>query len=74
MKKYDTTVKIREFKVDWLKIKSACMKTINKQTKKIPDKEWRRKLLICEHSPIRRGTISWKWETIPYAISTHCFE
>lgn len=71
MKKYDTTVKITDFNVDWLKIKSACMTTISKQAKKIPDKEWRRKLLICEHSPIRRGTISWKWENIPYAISTH---
>ena len=27
--------------------------------------------MLCEHSPIRRGTISWKWPAIPYAISTH---
>ena len=33
--------------------------------------EWKRKLLLCEHSPIRRGSISWKWDEIPYAISTH---
>lgn len=30
-----------------------------------------KKLLICRHSPIRRGNISWKWEKNPYAISTH---
>ena len=34
MKKYDATVKITDFNVDWLKIKSACMTTISKQAKK----------------------------------------
>ena len=67
MKKYDTSVKITYFNVDWLRIKSACMTTISKQAKQMPGKEWRRKLLICEHSPIRRSEISWKWENIPYA-------
>lgn len=64
--------KITNFNVDWLVIKSACMTTISKQTgDKEPTQEWKRKLLICRHSPIRRGIISWKWEKIPYAISTH---
>ena len=71
MKKYDTSVKITYFNVDWLRIKSACMTTISKQAKQMPGQEWRRKLLICEHSPIRRSEISWKWDAIPYAISTH---
>ena len=72
MGKYDTTTKITDFNVNWQKIKSACMTTISKQAgDKEPSKEWKRKLLICRHSPIRRGTISWKWEHIPYAISTH---
>ena len=70
-KEYDTTVKITDFYVDWMKIKSACMTTISKQTGKNPSLEWKKKLLICRHSPIRRGNISWKWEKIPYAISTH---
>ena len=69
---YNTKVKITDFDVDWKKIKSACMTTISKQAgDKEPPKEWKRKLLICRHSPIRRGVISWKWEQIPYAISTH---
>lgn len=71
MKKYKTTLRITDFHVDWMKIKSACMTTISKQAKNMPGQEWRRKLLICEHSPIRRSLISWKWDTIPYAISTH---
>lgn len=71
MKEYDTTVKIINFNVDWMRIKSACMTTISKQAGKEPGVEWKKKLLICRHSPIRRGEVSWKWETIPYAISTH---
>lgn len=71
MKNYNTNVSITNFNVDWLRIKSACMTTISKISNKMPGQEWRRKLLICEHSPIRRGEVSWKWEQIPYAISTH---
>ena len=64
-------VEITDFNVDWLKIKSACMTTISKQAGKEPNQEWKRKLLICQHSPLRRCVISWKWDEIPYAISTH---
>ena len=72
MSKYDTTVRITDFNIDWKKIKSGCMTTISKEAgDKEPSDEWKRKLLLCEHSPIRRGEVSWKWEAIPYAISTH---
>lgn len=72
MKEYNTSVKITDFNVDWMKIKAACMTTISKQAgDKEPSDEWKRRLLLAEHSPIRRGTVSWKWEEIPYAISTH---
>lgn len=63
--------KITNFNVNWLNIKSACMTTISKLAGKEPSQEWKRKLLICQHSPIRRSMISWKWDEIPYAISTH---
>ena len=63
--------RITNFYVDWLNIKSACMTTISKQAGKEPNQEWKRKLLVCQHSPIRRSMISWKWDEIPYAISTH---
>jgi len=70
-KDYDTKTKITNFNVNWLFIKSACMTTISKHAGKEPNDEWKRKLLICRHSPIRRGVISWIWEKVPYAISTH---
>lgn len=63
--------KILEFNVNWDSIKRACMRTIGKEAGKTPSDEWKRKLLICRHSPIRKGVITWKWQEIPYAISTH---
>lgn len=71
MDKEKTKVRITDFDIDWMKIKSACMTTISKEAGKEPTQEWKRKLLLCEHSPIRRGTISWKFDEIPYCISTH---
>ena len=72
MNNYLYKANITDFNIDWKKIKSACMTTISKEAgDKEPSHEWKRKLLLCEHSPIRRGTVSWKWNEIPYAISTH---
>lgn len=63
---------ILEYNVNWNSIKRACMRTIGKEAgDKEPSKAWKRKLLICRHSPIRKGSITWKWPEIPYAISTH---
>ena len=63
---------ILEYNVNWNSIKRACLRTIGKEAgDKEPPKTWKRKLLICRHSPIRKGTITWKWPEIPYAISTH---
>lgn len=65
-------VRITEYNINWKKIKSACMTTISKEAgDNEPSSQWKRKLLLCEHSPIRRGTISWKFDEIPYCISTH---
>ena len=70
--KENYNVTITDFNINWKKIKSACMTTISKEANdKEPSDEWKKKLLLCEHSPIRRGTISWKFEEIPYCISTH---
>lgn len=64
--------KIKEVNINWLAIKNACRTTISMEDSSLdPSSEWKRKLLICRHSPIRKGIITWKWEEIPYAISTH---
>ena len=69
--KYNMHVKITDFNVDWFAIKDACMQTISKQAKTTPPEEWKRKLLISRHSPIRRGVISWKWDNIPFYVMGH---
>ena len=71
MDKEKIKARITDFDIDWMKIKSACMTTISKEAGKEPTQEWKRRLLLCEHSPIRRGTISWKFDEMPYCISTH---
>lgn len=63
--------KIINFNIDWLEIKDACMQTISKQAKVIPQKEWKKKLLISRHSPLRRSRISWRWEEIPFYVMGH---
>lgn len=63
---------IKNLNIDWLAIKNACRTTISlDDSQKEPTSEWKRKLLLCRHSPIRKGTVTWKWDKIPYAISTH---
>lgn len=56
---YDTRVRITDFNINWKKIKSACMTTISKEAgDKEPAQSWKRKMLLCQHSPIRRGEVS----------------
>ena len=65
-------VTITNFNVDWTLIKNLCRQTVNMgDSKKEPTSEWKRKLLICRHSPLRAGTITVKLEDIPYYVSTH---
>ena len=66
-------MKVNNFKHEdnWQDVKDSTMNTIGKTTGSYPTSEWKRRLLLCEHSPIRRGTISWKFDEIPYCISTH---
>lgn len=64
--------RIKEFVINWINIKNACRNTVSMgESDKEPTREWKRKLLICRHSPLRKGHITWKWDNIPYAISTH---
>lgn len=63
---------ILEFNVNWNSIKRACMRTIGKEAgNKEPSYEWKRKLLVCQHSPIRKGIVTWKWDEIEYFSMAH---
>ena len=64
---------------DWRRVKNHCRTTDNKDfTEKEPTREFKRKLLISEHSPIRLLEFDWSWKQIFYWLSTewsrHKFE
>ena len=64
---------------DWTLIKNACRTTVNKKfTDKEPSNDFKKSLLIAEHSPIRLFEVFWSWDKIKYWVSTewsrHKFE
>lgn len=57
---------------DWLHVKNACRTTVGKSESFIEaTKEFKRKLIISEHSPIRRLRFSWKWTDLKSWVATH---
>ena len=65
--------------LDWRRVKNHCRTTDNKDfTDKDATAEFRRKLLISEHTPIRPLEVDWTWKPIEYWVSTewsrHKFE
>lgn len=64
---------------DWLFVKNCCRSTVNKSfSENIPTDDFKKKILIAEHSPIRILNFTWLWSHIPYWVSTemsrHKFE
>ena len=63
---------VTNFNVDWKHIKNLCRQTIALgSSTKAPSDEWKRKLLICRHSPLRAGTMTVKLEDIPFFVMGH---
>ena len=56
---------------NWQDIKDSAMNTIGKTTGKYPDSEWKRKLILSEHSPIRRMKFYWRWKDLKSWVSVH---
>ena len=64
---------------DWKLVKNHCRVTYNKDfTDKEPSKEWCRKMVISNHSPIRSIIFDITWRDMPYwvhaEIARHKFE
>lgn len=55
---------------DWLFCKQCTLNTVGMKSTKMPTEEWKRKLLKCEHSPIRTLWFAFKLQ-IPYYVSVH---
>lgn len=55
---------------DWMICKLCTLNTVGKTTTKLPTDDWKNKLLLSEHSPIRTLNFLIKLE-IPYYVSVH---
>ena len=56
---------------NWQDIKDSTMNTIGKNTGKYPDSDYKRRLILAEHSPIRRLKFYWRWRDLKYWVSVH---
>lgn len=64
-------VKLKNYIDCWQYVKDATMNTVGKETGIYPDPVWKRRLLLSEHSPIRKLKISWKWYDLKSWVSVH---
>ena len=60
-----------DYEDNWQKVKDAAMSTIGKDTGKYPSSEWKRKILLAEHSPIRLLEFTVVIRELPYYVSVH---
>ena len=57
---------------NWREVANAARTTIGMdEGEGEPSSEWKRKILLAGHSPIRELWIKWEWENIPYNIHVH---
>lgn len=64
-------VELRDYEENWQNIKNATLNTIGKSKGAYPTSEWKRKLLLSEHSPIRKLKIGWRWIDLLSWVSVH---
>lgn len=64
-------VELIEISNTWKRIKQAAFNTIGKDTDTEPSSEWKRKMLLAEHSPIRKLHLSWRWHDLKSWVSVH---
>ena len=56
----------------WQRVLNAARRTIGKQPlEKMPSDEWKAKMLLAEHSPIRLLEFDWSWDNIRQWVTTH---
>ena len=65
-------VKIIKYDVDWREIKNMARTTIGMDDSlQEPNQEWKRKILIAEHSVIRHSLITVEIDNIPFYVMGH---
>lgn len=63
---------IIKIKGDWQEVVDDCRTTVGKESLgKEPSKEFKRSILIAEHSPIRDISFKWRWRNMAHWITVH---
>lgn len=66
------SVKYLGTKGTWRDVADSANTTINKEAgTKEPSSQWKLRMLLCEHSPIRQLFIKCKWYDLKYWVSVH---
>ena len=56
----------------WRDVADAARTTIHlPEGQKEPSSIWKKRILLAEHSPVRKLLVSWKWIDLPYWVSVH---
>lgn len=64
--------KIIKVKGDWNEVVDDCRASVGKPSLgKEPSTEFKKRILIAEHSPIREISIKWMWDGIKSWVATH---
>lgn len=65
-------VKILGVKGTWREVADSANTTVHMEAgEKEPSSKWKRRMLLCEHSPVRQYTIKCKWYDIKSWVSVH---
>ena len=57
---------------NWREVADAARTTVGMENGEgEPPSKWKRKILLAEHSPIRKLKIKWKWVDLSYWVSVH---
>lgn len=65
-------IKWMKTKGTWREVANAARTTIGMEAGKgEPSSNWKRRILLAEHSPIRKLHISWVWEDLLWWVQTH---
>lgn len=65
-------IKFLKSLINWRSVLNAARTTVGKKNlEKDPSSNWKKKILLAEHSPIRLIIVNWKWSGIKYWVSVH---
>lgn len=63
---------IIKIKGDWEEVVNDCRATVGKsELGREPSKDFRRRILLSEHSPIRGISVKWLWANMPHWVTVH---